>query len=165
MGACALLMASKDNLREIYMTKKLVSMFAVALMAVSLLVACGVKMPDTYDEQTVKDKAVEVVNLINAGDKESVLAMYRLPEKENQEVIEGWPTVESTYSIIGSLVSIKKITVKTEKDPITEEPRAVVTVLCKYEKGQMTYNVAFDGNNEVVGWYLSNQENETKELK
>lgn len=146
------------------MTKKLVSMFAVALMAVSLLVACGVKMPDTYSEQTVQDKAVEVVNLLSSGDNEAVLDMYREPEKSNTN-IEDWPQLESTYSIIGQLESIKKVTVKTEDSKSNEEPIAKVTLLCKYEKGQMTYVISFDANNDLVGWSLTNRENETKELK
>lgn len=144
------------------MTKKLVSMFAVALMAVSLLVACGVKMPSTYDEQTAKDKAVEVVNLLNAGDNEAVLEMYRADVKENTVTDEWSYYLSSTYSLLGEVEGVSKISVKTEKDPVNEEPVAVVTVICKYANGQMTYNVAFDGNNEVLGWYLSDQDKNMK---
>lgn len=147
----------KEVKGEKRMIKKAVSMCVVAVFALAVLVGCGPKMPDTYNKETVKEKAVEVVNLLNNNEYQAVADMYREDLQETTQVVEWENIFTAQFAIMGAVEKIESIKVKTEENPDDATGAAIVTVVCKYANGKMTYNVAFDGENNLIGFYLSNQ--------
>ncbi len=138
------------------MKRKLLTLF-LALSLLLALVGGGCKgraLPDGFDTDAVKESAMRVVDLTNAGDYAGVVALLRADLTSAVSAEELKTAWGATLSRVGAFESVKKTVLAGTADQATGESYAVCVVICTHEKGDVQYTLSFDKELMLVGLYL-----------
>ena len=136
--------------------KRMVNRSFTAALAAALLLtlaACGgTKLPDGFDEKTVKEAATKFLDYLTAGEYDSGMdmmseVMAAALSKEDLTAI-----MEDLDRQVGAFKEYKSIAVVGQTSQGVEYATAVV--VASYEKRNVTYTVVFNTNMEIDGFYL-----------
>lgn len=136
--------------------KRIVNRSFAAILAAALLLtlaACsGTKLPDGFDEKTVKEAATKFLDYLTAGEYDSGMdmmseVMTAALSKEDLTAI-----MEDLDRQVGAFKEYKSIAVVGQTSQGVEYATAVV--VASYEKRNVTYTVVFNTNMEIDGFYL-----------
>lgn len=136
--------------------KRIVNRSFAAILAAALLLtlaACsGTKLPDGFDEKTVKETATKFLDYLTAGEYDSGMdmmseVMTAALSKEDLTAI-----MEDLDRQVGAFKEYKSIAVVGQTSQGVEYATAVV--VASYEKRNVTYTVVFNTNMEIDGFYL-----------
>lgn len=130
------------------------------IMAVFLttfvLAGCGAsqKLSDQFDEATVKAEAERIIDFINNDDLEGYCSVPMSAKMKEATTVEAMQSVVDQYlSERGAFVKYKSNTVVGAKDTDGEDCAAAV-IVAKYENQQVTYQISFNKNMEMIGFFL-----------
>lgn len=132
---------------------KRIILLILVIFIVGMFSACNsTKLADTFNKDTVKTTAKQVIEYMNSGDFDKVNAMVR----EDYQIILTSDVlseaVEKTYGKAGSFVKYEVINIVGTKDKDTEY--AIALVQAKYKKQNVTFTISFDSNLDVIGIYM-----------
>jgi hypothetical protein len=127
-------------------------------MLISLfLVGCsgpGSKLPDSFDEETVKSEAMKAVELFNARDYQSVIDMGddNMKAAITEEVFaeQGNPYLDKN----GAFQEIEKTVVLGSTDKNTGAEYGGVVMIGEYENGKIQFTISFDVDMKLVQFVI-----------
>ncbi len=123
------------------------------VLALVLLVGCSSQdLADSFDEAELRDRAKEVVIMVNEGDSESLLEMSspELKEAFTQEVLE---EVYKTINEAGEFDDFKDVKLAGDEDKDSGEKYAVVFIKAEYKEKDFIYTISFNEDMELAGLY------------
>lgn len=130
--------------------KRALPLFAAILM-IAFATGCGApKLSAKFDEEAVKQKAQNVIALLNAQDSEGIREL-------SAQALKGALTDDTFAQIYASLgeggafVEVTGITAYGSTN--TGEEYAVTAAQAKYEKKSFTYTISFDTDMNLAGIY------------
>lgn len=135
--------------------KKIVTLFAVIAMAMSLC-ACGgaQELSDAFDEAEVKTAAEELIGYVNEDDVEGFCSVPMSDAmKENMTVDNTKQIFDQYLGNKGAFIEYKSIVIVGATDKNIGEC-AVAVVSAKYENMTVQYTISYDTDMNVVGFYL-----------
>lgn len=121
------------------------------------LVGCGSsKLAESYDKDTIYEKAQEVIMLANEGKYDEITKLAELPEDTTAEdfaklVEEGWNPILKDK---GDFVEITQYEIAGQHDKKTDQDYAVIALAVKYNEGTCVYTLYYNEDYELVGLYL-----------
>lgn len=125
----------------------------LAAMLLLTFAGCGgTKLPDGFDEDTVKETAAKFLDYLNAGEYDSGMDMMStvmasaLPKEDLTAIMEDLDRQ------VGAFKEYKSIAVVGQTAQGVEYATAVV--VASYEKRNVTYTVVFNADMEIDGFYL-----------
>lgn len=125
----------------------------LAAMLLLALAGCGgTKLPDGFDENTVKETATKFLDYLTAGEYDSGMNMMStvmaaaLPKEDLTSIME------DLERQAGAFKEYKSIAVVGQTAQGVEYATAVV--VASYEKRNVTYTVVFNIDMEIDGFYL-----------
>lgn len=137
-------------------TKRSIKRSLTAILAAMLLLALagcgGTKLPDGFDETTVKETATKFLDYLTAGEYDSGMDMMSavmasaLPKEDLTAIMEDLDRQA------GAFKEYKSIAVVGQSAQGVEYATAVV--VAAYEKRNVTYTVVFNIDMEIDGFYL-----------
>lgn len=134
------------------LAKRVLPLFTAILMIV-FATGCGApKLSAKFDEEAVKQKAQDVIALLNAQDSEGIreLSVQALKDALTDD------TFAQIYAALGeggAFVEVTGITSYGSTNKKTGEEYAVVLAQAKYEKKSFTYTISFDTDMNLAGIY------------
>ena len=136
--------------------KKLIVLLTLLSAVVLTTVGCLVpKLPKGFDEQTIYDAGVVVIDQLNSRDYEGVEAKVRddLKADINAESIqEFFDTILDQY---GPYKSLNSYTVYGASDAaFPDEDFGSVSIIVVHEDKKLTYEITFDIDMMIVGLYI-----------
>lgn len=137
------------------MNKKGFSILLVLLTLAAVLTGCASnKLSDDYDEDEVKAKAEEVVNLVNARDYEAVIEL--IPEELRAELtVEGLKTAwDERLTECGEFSKFSKEVILGQTMKDTGEELAVAVIVADYENDKAQFTLSFNKDMALVGCYM-----------
>jgi hypothetical protein len=131
-------------------------LLTVSILTLAFIFAgCGAgKLPESFDETEVTDRAKEIVGLLNAQDFEAVNKETREDVRELLPADELEKALGKLISDLGAFTEYKTVVTTGTKDQKSGEEYAVVILVCSYANGSATYTVSMDKNLEIVGLYM-----------
>lgn len=121
-------------------------MVLISLLCFSMLVACGNTVDDATKEQYAT-QAEEVVQLLVAGDYQTLITQFDAPMKEQlteDKLAQITPLIEAA----GQYVGIKKSTVQ-QKDGYF-----VTVVVAEFSNKNHIVTVSYNSSNEISGLFI-----------
>ncbi len=125
------------------------------MMLVLSLTGCGwaeTPLAEVFVQEELEQQATQLVEWLNAEEYEKVYEIFREDMKEALPLEELKNACEETYANAGSQVQISSISVNGQR--IEEEDYATVMLRVVYENQNVTFQVGYDSNMEVVGLYM-----------
>lgn len=135
--------------------KKRISAGLVMTIMVLCLAGCGsttTPLAEVFVQEQLEQQTVQIVDWLNAGEYEKVYETFREDMKEALPAEELKAACEETYGNAGSQVQVSNIVVNGQN--IDEEDYATVMLKVVYENQNVTFQVGYDSNMEVVGLYM-----------
>lgn len=128
--------------------------FAAILAAVLFLTlaGCGTKLPDGFEEETVKETATKFLDYLAAGEYDSGMDMMSEVMKNALSKEDLTAIMEDLDRQAGAFKEYKSIAVVGQTAQGVEYATAVV--VASYEKRNVTYTVVFNTDMEIDGFYL-----------
>lgn len=114
-----------------------------------LLTGCGNKneLSDAFDEETVKQQALDDIALAESDDFEGWQARFA-PEYQSAVTEDAYLSYLDTLKDYGAFTEFGKIAVIGQEQDGTDY--AVAIVICKHADGDIQYTVAYDSNMNLV---------------
>ncbi len=134
------------------LAKRALPLFTVVLM-IAFATGCGApKLSAKFDEEAVKQKAQDVIALLNAQDSAGIreLSVQVLKDALTDD------TFAQIYAALGeggAFVEVTNLTAYGSTDKSTGVEYAVVQAQAKYEKRSFTYTISFDTDMNLAGIY------------
>ena len=125
------------------------------MAAVLLLTGCGgakIPLAEVFQQEQLEQQTVQIVEWLNAEEYEQVYDTFREDMKEALPTEELKSACDETYGSGGAFLQITGTEVNGQK--IEGEDYAVVMVKAQYEKQNVTFQVGYDANMEVIGLYM-----------
>lgn len=129
-------------------------MAAMVLLMIGLAGCTGIKLPEGFDEDAVREQAKKVIDCINTDNLEE---LSQLPMVEDMKATL---TPESMKAILaqyvggrGEFVKYQAVTVMGTTDKDGTEYAVAVTV-AEYENQKVTYTITFNQEMEIAGFFL-----------
>lgn len=133
--------------------KKWCAVLFIVLLVCGLTGCQSTRLSEDFDEKEVKTGAEKVIELVNAGDFETL--NDELSEQMKLAMPDDvWVSVKKIVDGKGAFQSFAKENVVGSKDKDTDEPFATAVVLAEYENGKIQYTISFDREMKVSGFYL-----------
>ncbi len=128
--------------------------FAAILAAVLFLTlaGCGTKLPDGFEEETVKETATKFLDYLTVGEYDSGMDMMSEVMKNALSKEDLTAIMEDLDRQAGAFKEYKSIAVVGQTAQGVEYATAVV--VASYEKRNVTYTVVFNTDMEIDGFYL-----------
>ena len=128
--------------------------FAAILAAVLFLAlaGCGTKLPDGFEEETVKETATKFLDYLTVGEYDSGMDMMSEVMKNALSKEDLTAIMEDLDRQAGAFKEYKSIAVVGQTAQGVEYATAVV--VASYEKRNVTYTVVFNTDMEIDGFYL-----------
>lgn len=127
------------------------------IFCVGLITGCNgsQKLSNDFDAQAVKDKAEEVINVINDGNYEELANDYFTAQMKavlpaDKLISDIKPVIEE----LGKFQSFDKEAVTGSTDKDTDQEFAVAVIKVKYENRSAQYTISFDKKMRVAGFYI-----------
>lgn len=127
--------------------KKRISLAMAVIIIVGLLAACGSKSPEWVNEEEIVTKTKEVIGLVNDKDTETIRALFRddLKEQVTDEALNaGYDILEK----VGEFKEFGEYKIRGMK--VKNEEIATIVYKVKYAEKEITYNIAFDKDMNLV---------------
>lgn len=135
--------------------RKLLSFVLAVLTTAAILAGCGgsAKLAEGFDETAVKAAAESAVTTLNGGDYDAFCALGAdsLQGALTPAVIKN--AVAQVMPDAGEFVEFSSETMSTAKDSDGND-NAVVVIVAKYEKQNVTYTVSLNKDLLLTGFYL-----------
>lgn len=147
------MMKTRAYSKKVRAGKVLCIVLAVMLAALGLGGCSSTKLAEAFDEAAVKEAAQAAVDHLNAGEYEECVAMM---SQEMQEALSAEAlasAAEGVFAKAGAFQEYKSVAVVGQKDKAGTD-YAVAVVVADFENGKVTYNVSFDTNMEIVGFWM-----------
>lgn len=132
-------------------------MLAAVLLCIGLLAGCQntEKLSDAYDAAEIKEAAKEVINLVNAGDYETLVDTWWSAQMKSVVSVESLekdvaPVVEE----LGAFEAFDKEAVTGTLDKDTDQEFGVAIIKVKYENRNAQYTISFNKDMKVAGFYI-----------
>lgn len=130
-----------------------VSITVVFVISFLLLGGCSnLKLSEDFNEDEVRQKSEEVIEIINNNDSDALIGMCTIEMKKALDE----DTLASIYEAIdegGSFKEIKDLDIGGNKDKKTEEEYAVAVVKTEYENKNFIYTISFTKQMKLAGFY------------
>ena len=141
-----------------YINKKTIKRSICIMLSFLMTVICmsgcsSTKLAENFDEDKVKEAAQKAVDCLIAGEYEDCAAMM------SQEMQAALPpetlaaSVEAVKEQTGDFQEYKSIAVVGQQDSDGTD-YAVAVLVAKFEKGNITYNVSFDIEMQIIGLWM-----------
>lgn len=135
--------------------KKLFSILVVFILVLSLLAGCAsnaLPLPEGMDSETVKDKALKVMDVVNAQEYETLVGMFRQDLQENLTAEALGGQLDAVWEALGAYQETTKVEVMGyDMGDGSGDVCALALVTCKYENGSKVWAVSFDTDYELIG--------------
>ena len=123
---------------------------AAVLLGLFLLAGCkGKPLPDGMEEDAVLSAGREVVELLVAGDCQSVYDRLRPDVRDSTTVEAISQLLTETLDGAGDYREEGNTLVTGITDG--EEPQGIAVIYCKYSKKNIRFRIAFDPDMELIG--------------
>ena len=128
-------------------------MLLLAITALALAGCSSTKLSDSFDEAAVKEAAQKAIEYMLAGEYEACAAMM------SEEMLAALPaetlaaSVEAVTAQTGAFQEYKSTAVIGQKGSDGKD-YAVAVVVAAFEKGNVTYQVSFDTEMEMIGIWM-----------
>lgn len=136
--------------------KKVGKYFCAVLTAVFTMLfaaGCGTGLAEGFDEAAVKEAAQKATDHMIAGEYAECVAMMSQEMQEALTAESLASAAEGVNAQVGTFQEYKSIAVVGQKDSNGEDC-AVAVVIAEFENGKLTYNVSFNQNMEVIGFWM-----------
>ena len=136
--------------------KKTIVLLLAAAVCVMLLAGCGEvegnPLPEGMEEETVLNAGRRVVELLNAGDYQSVYESMRSDGQSSTspEAIQSY--MEAVLKKVGAYQSETEAMATGQSLKDTGEPYATAVFYCRHEKKNALYRIAFSTELELMGF-------------
>lgn len=137
--------------------KKRFSVLAVFLLCLGLLTGCqgSEKLSDDFDAAEVKERAKEIIELINAGDYDTLAESWWSAQMKAAIPAEKLKSdIGPIIDELGAFEAFDKEAVTGSTDKDTEQDFAVVIIKAKYENRSAQYTISFNKDMKVAGFYI-----------
>lgn len=128
-----------------------VSIILVLIVSFSLLVGCSnIRLSEDFDEDQVKEEAMEIIEIVNNKDTEALLDKSNVQMKRALDE----DTVDEMYEAIdegGGFKEIREIEIGGNKDKETEEEYGVAVIKAEYENKNFIYTILFTKQMKLAG--------------
>jgi len=134
------------------------------ILAMSLLLSgcAAAPLPDGMDKQTVIAEGQEVLNELQAGEYELILARFRediRTQKDKEITVDVIKQLVDEHIVpeeVGKFVKVGNAQAQGVGDP-EAEPHGVAVFHCKYEKEKVAFGFAFDVDMNLIGLSIARQ--------
>lgn len=127
--------------------KKKISLILVVVIVMGLLVACGNKAPEWVNIDATAEKAKEVIVLVNENNTEAIRALFR--EDLKDQVTD--EALNAGYDVLKKVGEFKEFgEYKVSGMKLKNEEIATIDYKVKYAEKEITYNIAFDKDMNLV---------------
>ena len=135
--------------------KRKITAVIAAVMAACVLAGCGAgALPDCFEEDAVRQSAVEAMEYFNDRDYESIIEMGSEEFKEaltaEQLAEAGDPYLDKR----GAFLEITKEVFVGNTDKKTGASYASAVLIAKYEDGRIQFTIGFDEDMKLVQFYI-----------
>ena len=127
----------------------------LALTAAFVLSACASsKLADSFDEETVKTAAEEIVTDMNEGESQAIVdkGTDKLAESMTAKLLSD--NVDSYFSGRGDFEKLLSTAVVGQKTKDTGADTAVAVVVAQYANQKVTYTISFNTDMQLIGFYM-----------
>lgn len=126
-----------------------------ALLAAAILTGCGkAKLPEGFEEATVKEKAEQSIELFNARDYEALWEMGSDELKESITAEQFAQACDPYLDKCGAFEEISKSVVMGGTDKNAGIDYAGAVMVGDYEDGKIQFTIAFDQNMEMIQFLI-----------
>ena len=128
-------------------------MIACSICVLMTSAACnGQSLADGFDEDEVKQLAVEVISMVHEQDSNRLreISVVQMRNALTDDVLAG---IFEAISEGGAFVSIQDLRVMGSTDQTSGEAYAVVVVKAKYEIKSIIYTITFTKQLKLAGLY------------
>ncbi len=123
----------------------------LAVLSIAMLAGCAAKLPEGYDEATLKTNAGKVIDLLNQRDGDGLTAIMT-EEMKVGLTKEVQAQIFALLDESGSMQEILDMRVgSSEENGVTF---AFVVAKVKYANSDITYTIGFDKDYNLAGLYL-----------
>lgn len=129
------------------------SIVLVGVLALFVLAGCGgTKLSDDFREEEVKEKAEEVITLLNKKDSEAILEISTVQMKQGltEEVFQ---QIYEALEEGGAFKEVEEMSVAGETDKETDQEFAVVVAKAQYENRSFVYTITFNPQMKLAGLF------------
>lgn len=139
------------------MAERILGLLAGVSMVICLLSGCqpeSAGLPDSFDEEKVKEEALHSVNLFNERDYQGILDMGCQELKELMTAEEFAEQCDPVLDKRGEFREIKKTVFLSSKDKKKEAEYGGTVMVGDYENGRITFHIIFDENMELTEFLI-----------
>ena len=138
----------KKNRKNVSLLSTLLASI-VFFSAIMLFSGCGSsnKLADCFDESTVKKQAQDDITIAESDDFEGWLARFS-PDLQSAVTEAAYTSYLDTLKEKGAFTEFGKTAVIGQEQNVTNY--AVAIVICKHEKGDIKYTIAYDENMNLI---------------
>jgi len=132
--------------------KKIVSIFTLIVLILSLTSCGNPPLPDEFNADEVTTAAKEVIDVVNTKDYVAIVKLFRddlEPEIDAGELEEVWGPVLDTAGDFIDYTDIELTGAENE-----DMNYGTVIIECEYEYDNLIYTISFDENMEMAGLYM-----------
>lgn len=136
------------------MRRKLWLPLMLALLCACVLTGCkGKALPKGMEEDKVLSAGQEIVDLLVAGDCQSVYDRLR-PDIQAATTVDAIAQLrEETLDGVGEYKQVGNTMVTGITDG--SEPQGIAVIYCKYTKKNVRFRIAFDPDMELIGFAMA----------
>lgn len=128
-------------------------LITILLISVILSACTSTKLADIFDEDSVIDRAKEIVELLNAYDFETVNAQLRDDLQDQLTITQLQDALEDKLVNAGAFIEYQSSAAVGQTSKSTGEDYATVVLVGKYENATIVFTITMDANLDIVGLY------------
>lgn len=134
------------------MKKAIGTIMALALMGAVCLAGCSQKekLPDTFEETAVREKAEKVVGLFNEKDYQGIIDMGDESLKEKNTVEQFTESCDPLLEEKGAFKELGDVDIVGTVDKATGTKYGGAIIEGSYENGEIVFSIAFNEKMELV---------------
>lgn len=138
---------------------KKVFLTVLLLMAATVFAGCksGSNLPAPFNEDDVRTKAQEAIDMFNEKDYQGIIDMgddaFKASLTVEQFTASGDPVLEQ----LGAFDSMDKFVIAGQQDQAKKD-YAVVVAVGKYANGKLQFSMAFDDSMKLIQFLISKPE-------
>lgn len=134
--------------------KRIWKMAGMCIASVVLLVGCGQKLSDQFEEKSVKEKAETIAESAGSGKLEETYAMFGETIQASISLEQLKKSVHGVLEPLGDYKKISGTKVGGQKDKDTGTEYAVAIVMAQFENGKAQFTISFNTQMDCIGFYV-----------
>ncbi len=128
---------------------------AMAVLAVSLFAGCGeAKLPEGFQEETVKEEAMKSISFFNERDYESIIEMGSEKLKKGITEEQFADACDPYLDKCGKFKEVQKTAIVGGTDKGEGIDYATVVMVGAYEEGKIQFTISFDEDMELIQFLI-----------